>query len=164
MTPRPPFIRHTSELPSSIGKYSHSEEGFSNGTPLSRPLGLSRIGVHHERLEPGHRTSLPHAESLEEELIYVLEGTPDAWVNGELHRLAPGDVVVFPPGTGIAHTFINDTDTDVRLLVVGDNLEANRIDYPLDPDRMAVVPPVQRWADVPKHPLGPHDGKPKRRA
>ncbi len=51
---------------------------FSIGAPLARKLGLGRIGIHHERLPPGRRTSYPHAESDEEEFVYVLEGYPEA--------------------------------------------------------------------------------------
>ena len=42
-----------------------------------------------EVLEPGHRSSLPHAEATEEECVYVLEGNPSAWIDGELHPLEP---------------------------------------------------------------------------
>ena len=63
---------------------------------------------------------MPHAESAEEEFVYVLEGTPDVWIDGELFRLAPGDGVGFPAGTGIAHSFLNNTDEPVRLIVVGE--------------------------------------------
>ncbi len=45
---------------------------------------------------PGRRTSYPHAESDEEEFIYVLEGYPEVWINGYLWKLEPGDSVVFP--------------------------------------------------------------------
>jgi uncharacterized cupin superfamily protein len=69
---------------------------------------------------PGERTSWPHAESIEEEFAYVLEGYPDAWINGFLHPLVAGDFVAFPSGTRIAHTFLNNTDKNVLLLVGGE--------------------------------------------
>lgn len=75
------------------------------------------------RLPPGRRTSYPHAESDEEEFIYVLEGYPEVWINGYLWKLEPGDSVGFPAGTGVCHTFLNNTEQEVRLLVVG---EANK--------------------------------------
>lgn len=87
------------------------------GAPFGRHFGLTRLGIHHERLLPGRRTSYPHAESAEEEFVYVIEGAPDVWLDGELYRLGPGDAVGFPAGTGIAHTFLNNTEEDVRLLV-----------------------------------------------
>ena len=75
---------------------------MSIGAPFARHFGLERLGIHHERLPPGRRTSYPHAESAEEEFVYVIEGTPDVWLDGRLHRLKPGDAVGFPAGTGLA--------------------------------------------------------------
>jgi uncharacterized cupin superfamily protein len=119
--PRPDFIKHVSELPDNGGStWEGSDEVFSIRTPLSRPLGFVRLGVHHEVLEPGHRTSLPHAEASEEECVYVLEGQPGAWIDGERHELKPDDIVVFPPATGIRHFIFNATDEPVRLLVIGE--------------------------------------------
>lgn len=140
--------------------YPDSDELLSIGSPLGRATGLTRIGVHHELLPPGRRTSWPHAESDEDELVFVLEGTPDAWIDGTLHRLAPGDCAGFAAGTGVAHTFLNNTEQDVRLLVVGEaSKSTNRIHYPLHPTRNAELG-NGHWADAPKSELGPHDGLP----
>ncbi|WNG18813.1 cupin domain-containing protein [Cystobacter fuscus] len=157
---RPSFIRNYSELPAEAGCYPGETELMSVGTPLSRPLGLSRLGIHHELVPPGTRTSWPHAEELEEEFVFVLEGHPDVWLDGELHRAGPGDAIAFTPGTGIAHTLINNTDQPVRLLVIGESLKGNRIYYPLRPEGFPGMRPERHWSDAPKHPLGPHDGLP----
>ena len=117
-------------------RYPGSAELHSIGAPLARHLGLTRIGIHHERFLPGLRTSFPHAESTEEEFVLVLEGTPDVWLDGHLHRLSPGMSVGFPAGSGIAHSFLNSTDAEVRLLVVGEaSKPENRIVYPLNPEQ-----------------------------
>lgn len=157
---RPPFIRHVSEIPSSQASYPDDAELMSIGTPLSRPLGLVRLGIHHELLPPGTRTSWPHCEEKEEEFCYVLEGHPDVWIDGQLYRLDPGDVVAFLPNTGIAHTIINNTSEPVRLVVVGENFADNRIFYPLNPKGNQGLPPEKLWADAPARDRGPHDGRP----
>lgn len=161
MTTKPPYIKHWREvIASDDSTYPGSEEKFSIGAPLGRMTGLLRLGVHFERLMPGRRTSWPHAERDEEEFVYVLEGTPDVWIDGHLHRLEPGDCVGFPSATGIAHTFINDTEREVRLLVVGERSKPNHgVFYPLHPDHQAILG-ERDWTDAPKRPLGPHDGKP----
>ena len=134
---RPDFIRHYSEIQEAdTACYKGSDELLSIGSPFGRIFGLKRLGIHHEVLRPGRRTSWPHAEKTEEEFVYVIEGTPDVWIDGHLHRLQPGDAVGFIPGTGICHTFINNTDADVRLLVVGDtNRDDNKCYYPLHHER-----------------------------
>ncbi|AUN99837.1 cupin domain-containing protein [Bacteriovorax stolpii] len=160
------------ERPSFIGNYkdlfgaddSHYEgdsELMSIGAPVGKLLGLQKIGIHIELIHPGRRTSWPHAESAEEEFAFVLEGHPDVWINGVLHPLAPGDFVAFPAGTGIAHTFLNNTDKNVLLLVGGERpKKENKIIYPINPD--ANEKRKARgdfWDDCPKQTLGPHDGK-----
>jgi uncharacterized cupin superfamily protein len=115
-----------SELPSRDVVWPGSDEVLSIRTPLSRPLGLTRLGVHYELLPPGHRTSRPHAERTEEECVYVLEGHPAAWIDGELHPLEPNDMVCFAPGTGIQHTITNPSDEPVRLLVIGERVAVSR--------------------------------------
>jgi uncharacterized cupin superfamily protein len=159
---RPDFIAHWTELEGEDDShYPGDSELMSIGAPLGRALGLTRIGIHHERLLPGRRTCYAHAESTEEEFVYVLEGRPDAWIDGHLHALKPGDAVAFPAGTGICHTFLNNTDEEVSLLVVGEaSKPENRIHYPLNPVHEATR--EDRWTDVPPRTLGPHDSKARR--
>ena len=157
---RPEFIRHWVELEGpDDSHYKGDTELLSIGAPVGRLLGLTKLGIHHERLLPGRRTSYPHAESAEDEFIFVIEGHPDAWVDGHLHPLKPGDCIAFPSGTGIAHTFINNTPDEVRLLVVGEtNVPGAAIKYPLHPDFEKTRSDI--WEDAPRHALGPHDGLP----
>ncbi len=89
--------------------------------------------------------------------MFVVEGTPDAWIDGHLHRLRPGDSVAFPAGTGICHTFLNNTAEEVRLLVIGETpKDENRIRYPKNEAYEATR--KDRWIDWPERPPGPHDG------
>ncbi len=90
----------------------------------------------------------------------MIEGTPDLWLDGHLRRLSPGEVAGFPAGTGLAHTFINNTDHDVRLLVVGEaSRYRSRIHYPLHPKRNEEIGD-RHWKDAPARMLGSHDGLP----
>ncbi len=105
---RHPSIKHWREPQEpEPGRYSGSEEPLSLGSALGRHYGFARLGIHHELLPPGRRTSWPHAEETEDEFVHVLEGTPDVWLDGVLHRLQPGDSVGFKAGNGLAHTSFN---------------------------------------------------------
>jgi len=161
---RPDFIKHYTELQESEpSHYQGSEELLSLGSPLGKKLGLTKIGIHHELLPPGRRTSWPHAESSEDEFVYVLEGNPQAWIDGNVYDLVPGDAVGFPSGTGITHTILNNSCEPVRLLVVGEaNKKENKIFYPLNPSRKAQVGDSW-WDEVPKRELGPHNGIPDKK-
>src|SRR5262245_34537969 len=94
--PRPSFLLSAADLPEKGGRYPHSDEILSYGRPIGRAAGLQRIGLHVERVPPGHRTSYPHAEEDEEEFVWVLEGEIDAWIDGHLHAMKPGDLAAFP--------------------------------------------------------------------
>ena len=166
-TQRPDFIKHYSEIQDPDNShYPDSDELLSIGSPFAKKIGLTRLGIHHEVLPPGRRTSWPHAESEEEEFVYVIEGHPDAWVDGKMHRLNPGDGVGFPAGTGICHTFINNTDTKVRLLVVGEaTKKTNKCFYAFHTERNEQAKKEGwLWEDPPKAVLGDHDGLPDKRS
>ena len=154
-TGRPAFIRHYREIERAYGE----DDRQCVGAPFGRLLGLERLGVHHDTIPPGHRSSPPHAHSANEEFVFVAEGHPDVWIDGVLHPLGPGDGIAFPAGTGIAHTILNNTDRPVRLIVIGERRPGDRLFFPLDPERMDRP---NAWRDAPRRTLGPHDGRPRR--
>ena len=160
---RPPFIGHFSEfLDDDNASYPGSSERLSIGSAVGKNLGLKKNGIHIESLLPGRRTSYPHAESEEEEFAYVIEGNPHAWINGELHPLKAGDFVAFPSGTGICHTFINNSNVRALLLVGGESRKpTNKIIYPLN-DEINLIRKTQEclWENPPVQVMGPHNGLP----
>jgi uncharacterized cupin superfamily protein len=160
---RPPFIISAEGVPEKPGKYPNSEEVTAYGRAIGKAAGLLKIGLHLDRLEPGHRTSYPHAEEKEEEFVFVLDGEVDAWIDGHLHRMKTGDLAAFPAGTGICHTFINNGDRTAKLLVGGERSRSDsRIYYPLNPERRQDMPWSHWWDNIPKRDMGSHDGKPDR--
>lgn len=156
---RPDFIANTKDLLKPFGRGPADMQG--SGARFGQHFGLQQLGINCEVIPPGSRSSFPHAEKLEEEFVYVLSGTPDVWIDGVLHALVPGDAVGFLAGTGMAHSFLNNSDADVQLLIVGEHQKAgNQLYYPLNPERMAVFRRKDRaWDDAPERELGPHDGK-----
>ena len=158
---RPPFIIASGDIPEETDRYPGSDEALAPSRPIGIKAGLRRIGLHLCRVPPGVRTSWPHAEQNEEEFVYVIAGEVDCWVDGELHRMRAGDLAAFPCGTGISHVFLNDGPEEATLLVGGEaGKRDSKIFYPLHPDRERNVPWSAWWHDIPKRPLGPHDGLP----
>jgi uncharacterized cupin superfamily protein len=158
---KPPFIIAAESCPETRHQYPNSDEftGYEQG--IGKTAGLHKIGVNLMRLPPGERSSWPHAEEKEEEFVYVLEGEVDAWIDGDLHAMRPGDFAAFPAGTGICHCFINNSEREVLLLVGGEAAKRDsRIYYPLHPERRNDMRWSAWWEDVPKRRLGPHDGMP----
>lgn len=155
---RPPFVVRASDVPEHEGSYPapFDAERLSWGRDLGRAAGSRALGVWEERLPPGRRTSFTHAHQREEELVRVLAGHPTLrWVQpgqpAQEVELAPGDLAVFPAGTGIAHTFTNRSDADAWLLVVGERRNSERAAYPEDPLYAAwreVEHPLRAWTDA----------------
>jgi len=76
-----------------------------------------------ETLPAGHRGSVPHCHSAEEEVFVILEGsaTLELWPHeGEVEEtpLRPGHLVARPPGTRVSHSFRAGAD-GVTMLVYG---------------------------------------------
>ena len=161
MTTRPPFIITSSEVAEVTHSYPGSDEKMAYSRAIGKVAGLLKIGLNLQRLEPGQRTSWPHAEEKEEEFVFVLEGEVDAWVDGHLYPMTAGDLAAFPAGTGICHTIINNGERDAQLLVGGERTRSdNRIFYPLHPGRKDDMPWSHWWDDIPLRAQGPHDGLP----
>lgn len=152
-------VHYSSIERSEDNHYPNDSELMGTYASFAEHFNLTRLGVHHHSLAPGQRTSWPHAEADEEEFVFVISGEPDLWLDGHVRRLKPGDGVGFPSFTGVAHTFINNTDKEVRLMVVGEaSRQRARIHYPLHPKRNAEIG-RRHWHDHPVRKLGPHDGK-----
>lgn len=161
MPARPPFIRSTGDVSEHSHVYPQSAERMGPVRRLGKEAGLQRIGINIQRLPPGSRSSWPHAEENEEEFVYVIEGEIDAWIDGDVYRMSPGDLAAFPVGTGISHCFINNSEREAVLLVGGEAPKpGSRIFYPINPSRRSDLDPSNWWDDVPKRNLGPHDGLP----
>ena len=163
-TPRPPFIVSAADLPERAHVYPHSDEAMGPARRLGAAAGLVRLGINLQRLPPGTRSSWPHAESDEEEFVYVIKGEVQAWIDGTLHPMRAGDLAAFPASTGICHAFINNGTREALLLVGGEATKAsNRIVYPLHPSRRDDLPPDDWWHDAPPRESGGHDGLPDAR-
>ena len=130
---------HPSDVAAVEGRYPapFDAEGLGFGRNLGVAAGSRTLGVWHDRLPPGRRSSRPHAHLREEELVYVVEGAPVLrwWAPGHAREEAPlraGHLVAFPAGTGIAHCFHNPGPGDAVLLVVGERRPSERIAFPED--------------------------------
>ena len=156
------YIRHYSEIleKMDLNKIKNNRISFSDAD-FGRKLGLSRLGLHHIIIPPQCRTSLPHAESSEEEFIFVISGSPQVWINGNLYQLIPQDMVSFPAGTGIAHNLINNSEEDAHIFVIGERTKLeNQYFYPLNPEMKLDC--KMWWNEYPIHKIGNHDGMPQK--
>ncbi len=112
--------------------------------PLGNLFGLRNFGVNLTRLAPGAASSLRHAHALQDEFVYILEGTPTLITNAGETIMAPGDCVGFPAGTGDAHHLVNRSDAEVAYLEIGDRTKGDAATYP-DNDLVGGMAPDGTW-------------------
>jgi uncharacterized cupin superfamily protein len=95
--------------------------------PISRMAGMKRAHLNLMRLSPGKESFIPHAHALQEEYVFVLEGTGTVTLAGEAHAIGPGDYVGFPTD-GVVHHLTNTGEADLVYLTGGEStpLEVSR--------------------------------------
>ncbi|MBS1983248.1 MAG: cupin domain-containing protein [Bdellovibrionales bacterium] len=127
---------------------------------LGKKMGTKQVGVNVISLPPGTRSSMPHAESCEDEFGYVLAGNPSVWINGETYRLSPGHAIGFPSGTGVCHNVINDGPETALLVAIGERTKPeNQYISPLNPEQEVEAGDAW-WKSWPVQSFGPHPGTP----
>jgi len=97
--------------------------------PLGGPTGLKRIGVNLIRIPPGKESFIPHAHSIEEEFVFVLEGAGEVVLDGVAHPIGPGDFVGFPID-GVVHSVVSRGPGDLVYLTAGTNGPVEVADMP----------------------------------
>ena len=110
--------------PFEIGRVPWEE--FSRGTRfglryqhLSSFGGGSQISISMEILPPGRQANQAHYHLLEEEHVFVLEGSLTLRLGAKTFELGAGHYVCFPAGQKQGHALINHTAEPCRYLVIG---------------------------------------------
>ncbi len=111
--------------------------------PLGDLFGLRNFGVNLTRLPPGAASSLRHAHAVQDEFVYVLEGTPTLVTDAGETPLSPGMCAGFRAG-GEPHHLENRSSRDAVILEVGDRTPGDSVTYPED-DLTAAMTPEGGW-------------------
>jgi uncharacterized cupin superfamily protein len=149
MSEKPPVAVMAHEVPPR-SKPSNYPEPFASRMrgrtkrALGDVFGLRNFGVNLTRLEPGAVSALRHAHSMQDELVYVLEGRPTLITNAGEMELEPGMCAGFRAGSGDAHCLLNRGATDAVYLEVGDRSAGDSGTYP-DDDIAAILGPDGKW-------------------
>ncbi|MGE4281696.1 MAG: cupin domain-containing protein [Magnetospirillum sp.] len=99
--------------------------------PLGDLFGLTNFGINLTRLPPGSASALRHAHSVQDEFIYVLEGTATLRDDAGDTLVSAGMCAGFKAGGG-AHQLLNLGDQDLVYLEIGDRAPGDSVDYPDD--------------------------------
>ena len=91
--------------------------------------GSSRIGFGILELSPGCDTKPAHYHILEEEHLYVLEGSGTLHLGEETYPLVKGSYVNFPAGQAVPHFVSNESDSPLKYIMVGERIENEEVVY-----------------------------------
>lgn len=111
---------------------------------LGDALGLTRFGVNLTTLPPGKESSMRHAHSHEDEMIFVLEGNVTLVTDEGEQLLGPGHCAAFKAGSGNGHQLINRSDHPARYLEIGNRDPADTVVY-VDVDLAAAKNSAGAW-------------------
>ncbi|MGA2010630.1 MAG: cupin domain-containing protein [Solirubrobacteraceae bacterium] len=96
---------------------------------LGAAAGAVKAGLNHVTLAAATAGAPPHCHALEEELFLVLDGGGTLVLGEVEHPLAPGDVVVRPPSSGVAH-HLRAGARGLTYLVYGTREPGDSVYYP----------------------------------
>ena len=98
-------------------------------------VGMSKLGVHLVRLEPGHDSTQLHFHHQDEEFLYILEGRGIATLGDDKREVGPGDFMGFT-APSVPHMLTNPFDVDLVYLMCGQRNAIDVCDYPSIRKRM----------------------------
>jgi uncharacterized cupin superfamily protein len=96
-----------------------NQKPYSLSLNVIEALGFAVTYIHHEILEPQHRSSAPHAHSHQHEAIYLLQGVLHVRVNQEICSLAPGECICFDLNE--SHEVSNQGKEDAHYLIFAES-------------------------------------------
>lgn len=100
---------------------SKTGEIYSKSAVLTDFFDFHDMFVHHEILQSGRRSSVPHYHTLQEEMVIILYGSPTCYLGKEKIQMQPGDVVGFKPNLAESHYIENLSEEIVHMLVICSN-------------------------------------------
>ena len=135
--PKPPVALDAAQVPARSPAVSYPAPfqprvAGRERRPLGDAFGLRAFGVNLTRLAPGAVSALRHAHGIQDEFVYILEGTPTLVSDAGETSLKPGMCAGFRGGSGDAHHLVNASDADVVFLELGDRLPGDSVIYPDD--------------------------------
>ncbi|MGD9788204.1 MAG: cupin domain-containing protein [Sulfuricellaceae bacterium] len=115
-------------------------------------IGARKLGYNITAVPPGKSAFPLHNHHANEEMFFVLQGSGELRIGGDVHPIRAGDVIACPPGgKEKAHKITNTGTEELRYLAVSTKLSPEVVDYP-DSGKFGVL--VELGPDA--------DGKPQR--
>jgi uncharacterized cupin superfamily protein len=102
-------------------EFSHGERFGMRFQHLSTFGGATQIGIANEVLAPGRQANPLHYHLLEEEHVFILEGSLTLRLGDQSYVMSAGHYVCFPAGQKVGHSLFNHTTQPCRYLIIGNS-------------------------------------------
>lgn len=135
------------EMPERRHVHQYNENAVRMTKTLGDLSGLTDMGLHMVRIEPGRETTEHHFHGQDEEFLFIVSGTGLARLGAESFPVGAGDVLMFPKN-GPAHSMLNDSAADLVYLMGGTRSPIDICTYPRLARRQYNVGGKKEWADL----------------
>lgn len=110
-------------------------------------IGARKLGYNITAVPPGKRAFPFHNHRVNEEMVFVLQGTGEVRIGDDTYPIRAGDVIACPAGgKETAHQIINSSSEELRYLAVSTKLSPEIADYP-DSGKFGVLAELPAGAD-----------------
>ncbi len=94
-------------------------------------IGAMKLGYNITAVPPGKRAFPLHNHHVNEEMVFVLQGSGEVQIGENSYPICAGDVIALPAGgKEAAHQIINTSADELRYLAVSTKLSPEIVDYP----------------------------------
>jgi len=115
---------------------------------IGSAVGAEKLGYGVFTIPPGSTAFPAHAHTVNEEMIYILEGHGTLRFGLERVVVGAGTFIACPSGGDLPHQLINDSAEDLRYLVVSTMSYPDVVDYP-DSQKIGVYAGPSRSGEKP---------------
>lgn len=139
------------------GPFAATTEGRAK-CKLGDLFGLTQFGMNHTTLAPKSSSALRHYHTFEDEMVYVLSGTPTLETDEGQTLLQPGDFIGFKGGDTNGHRIMNLSEAPAEILEIGSRQpDRDEAEYP-DADLRYVQNPNEADDGAPQRIFVKRDG------
>lgn len=132
-------------LPETASQHQFNDNAVRHVKTLTSLAGLTRIGLHQVRLEPGRESTEQHSHDNDEEFLVVLAGRGRASIGEETFEVAAGDIMAFGCQSP-AHSLHNPYDEDLVYVMGGEKNANDVVHYPKQQKSMVKSAGKRHWS------------------
>lgn len=127
-----PHLLKTSDiqaLPEKVKVHGLNPQAVRHTKSLGDAVGMTQLGIHLVRVEPGKETTQFHFHHQEEEFLYIISGKGIAEIGAREIEVETGDFMGFT-APSLPHCLKNPFEVDLVYLMGGERRSFDVCDYP----------------------------------